>query len=185
MQETRVRVCETSSRRPRSLIGRLLLGSSEFDDVEQQVSLHVAAGANSANHHPIAQPKSVLLRIAKRLALSQLTRKARQITEYIEDSSESKVINEESVAEEALSTREMLGLHCEAVAELAPECRQVYLLRKVHGFSHKDIAAHLGISVSAVGKHLIKAAEGCDRYVRRKTDSRRKRALTGIRGAET
>lgn len=180
MQETSVRVYETSSRRPRGLIGRLLLGSSEFEGVAQQVSLQVAAGANGSNHHPIAQPKSVFLRIAKRLALSQLTRKARQITEYIEDSGGSKVISGESAAEKDISTREMLGLHCEAVAELAPECRQVYLLRKVHGFSHQEIAAHLGIDVSSVRKHLIKAAEDCDHYVREKTDSRPKRTLTGI-----
>ena len=141
----------------------------------QETSVRVVS-----NHRSIAQPKSVLLRIAKRLALSQLTRKTRQITEYMEDSSRSKVINGESAAEEEISTREMLGLHCEAVAELAPECRQVYLLRKVHGFSHKDIAAHLGITVSAVGQHLIKAVEDCDRYVRKKTDSRPKRAPAGI-----
>lgn len=38
----------------------------------------------------------------------------------------------------------------------------MYLLRKVYGFSHKEIAERLGIAVSTVEKHLIKAVEQCD-----------------------
>ena len=150
-------------------IGRLLRGFSNVEDIAPAgLLLSDVAEHNSA---PV-QPKSALLRIAKRLALSQLRHKTRQITEYMEDSAEPTVIQGESSALREIDLRQMLRLHCEAVTGLAPECRQIYLLRKVHGFSHKDIAAHLGVAVSAVEKTLIEAAEHCDCYVRQRTDSR-------------
>lgn len=150
-------------------IGRFMRGSSDIEDIAQEAFLRAYTVERS---RPIEQPKSFLFRVAKHLALSQLTRKSRQITEYIEDSTDSSVIQSDHSAEEEVSAREMLGLHCEAVAELAPQCRQVYLLRKVHGFSHKEISEHLGIAVSTVEKHLMKAVEQCDRYVRERSELR-------------
>jgi len=150
-------------------IGRFMRGSSDIEDIAQEAFLRAYTVERT---RPIEQPKSFLFRIAKHLALSQLTRKSRQITDYIEDSDDSSVIQLVPSAEEEISARQMLGLHCEAVAELSPQCRQVYLLRKVHGFSHKEIAEHLGIAVSTVEKHLMKAVEQCDRYVRERVDSR-------------
>jgi DNA-directed RNA polymerase specialized sigma24 family protein len=51
------------------------------------------------------------------------------------------------------------------VAELArglsPECRQVFTLRKVYGYSGKEIAGRLGIPEHAVEEHLIQAACRC------------------------
>jgi RNA polymerase sigma-70 factor (ECF subfamily) len=150
-------------------IGRFMRSPSDVEDIAQEAFLRAYTVERS---RPIEQPKSFLFRIAKHLALSQLTRKARQITDYIEDFGDCEVIQLESSAEEEISGEQALELHCEAVAELAPQCRQVYLLRKVHDFSHKEIAAQLGIAVSTVEKHLMKAVEQCDRYIRERTDSR-------------
>lgn len=144
-------------------------GSADIEDIAQEAFLRAYA---VEHNRAIEQPKSFLFRIAKHVALTQLTRKSRQITDYIEDSDPSLVIQTEHSAEDEISARQMLGLHVEAVAELAPQCRQVYLLRKVHGLSHKQIGDQLGIAVSTVEKHLMKAVEQCDRYIREKTEPR-------------
>jgi RNA polymerase sigma factor (sigma-70 family) len=170
--QTGTPVCEAYAHHESSLkrfIGRFLRNAPDIEDIAQEAFLRAYTAERT---RPIEQPKSFLFRIAKHVALSQLTRKARQITDYIEDSGTSAVIQLESSAEDEISARQMLGLHCEAVALLSPQCRHAYLLRKVHGFSHKEIAAHLGIAVSTVEKHLIKAVEQCDRYVREKADAR-------------
>jgi RNA polymerase sigma-70 factor (ECF subfamily) len=153
--------------------GRLLRG---FSNVEDIAPAGLLLGDVAEHNRASGQPKSALLRIAKCLALSQLMHKTQQITEYMEDSAEPTVIHGESSAQREIDLREMLRLHCEAVIGLAPECRQIYLLRKVHSFSHKDIAAHVGVAVSAVEKTLIEAVEHCDRYVRQRTDSRPRNA---------
>lgn len=147
-------------------IGRFMRTPPDIEDIAQEAFLRAYAVERK---RPIEQPKSFLFRIAKHVALSELARKSRQITDYIEDSVDSTVIHTVSSAEEEISARQTLGLHCEAVAELPPQCRQVYLLRKVHGLSHKEISEQLGIAVSTVEKHLIKAVEQCDRYIREKS----------------
>jgi RNA polymerase sigma factor (sigma-70 family) len=175
-EETSTPVYEAYTRHESSLkrfIGRFMRSPSDVEDIAQEAFLRAFT---VERNRPIEQPKSFLFRIAKHLALSQLTRKARQITDYIEDFGDFEVIQLESSAEEEISAQQALELHCEAVAELTLQCRQVYLLRKVHGLSHKEIAGELGIAVSTVEKHLMKAVEQCDHYIRERTDSRPSRA---------
>jgi len=150
----------------RRFIGRFLRRPHDVEDIAQEAFLRAYAVEQNRS---IEQPKSFLFRIAKNAALSQLSRKSQQITDYIEDSGDSSLISSEDSAEDHVSARQILGLHCEAVVELPPQCRHVYLLRKVHGLTHKEIAEQLGIAVSTVEKHLIKAVELCDRYVRERT----------------
>lgn len=49
----------------------------------------------------------------------------------------------------------------ELVRSLPVECRQVFTLRKVYGYSGKEIAVRLGIPEHAVEAHLIQAARRC------------------------
>lgn len=58
-----------------------------------------------------------------------------------------------------------IGVHCEAVARLPPKCRRVYLMRKVHGMSHKEIAQHMGITTTTVERHITKGIRDCARYM--------------------
>lgn len=162
-------VCDAYVRHESSLkrfLRRLLKNRPDVDDIAQEAFLRAYAFEHQQR---VQQPKSLLFRIARHAALSQLSRKSRQITDYLEDSAESEVLQTEPSAEDEISARQILGLHCEAVAELGSQCRQVYLLRKVHGLSHKEIGSQLGIAVSTVEKHLGKAMEHCERYVRERT----------------
>ena len=58
------------------------------------------------------------------------------------------------------------GAFRRAIATLSPQCRKVFILRKVHGLSHQEIADRMGLSVSTTSKHLAKALERCDAYMR-------------------
>jgi RNA polymerase sigma factor (sigma-70 family) len=169
--ETRTPVHEAYTRHSTSLrrfIGRFVRSLPDVEDIAQEAFLRAYAVELG---RPIEQPKSFLFRIAKHLALSELCRKSRQITDYISDFNDSAVVEPlESSAEDELSAEQVLTLHCEAIADLSAQCRQVYLLRKVHGLSHKEIAGELSIAVSTVEKHLMKAVERCDRYVRERTE---------------
>jgi len=165
-------------------ISRFLPNSYDIEDVSQETFLRAFT---AEKEREIEQPKSFLFRIAKHVALTQLTQKSRQITDYLEDFDESEVLLTEDTLEDELMARETLGIHCEAVAGLPPQCRRVYLMRKVYGMSHKEIAGQLGIAVSTVEKHLMKGVEQCDRYVLERMNntaqpgnlSRKEKARTG------
>ena len=66
-----------------------------------------------------------------------------------------------------LAAHETLGLYCQAIATLSVKCREVFLLRKVYGLSHKEIAARMSLSVSSVEKYLRQGVLACDEYVRK------------------
>lgn len=144
-------------------ISRFLPKAQDIEDVAQETFLRAYTTEQS---RAIEQPKSFLFRIAKNVALNQLARKSNQIIEQLEDLGIADVLSTEATLEDEIVARQTLALHCEAVAGLPPQCRRVYLLRKVYGMSHKDIARRMGIAVSTVEKHLIKGVQECDQYVR-------------------
>jgi DNA-directed RNA polymerase specialized sigma24 family protein len=54
-----------------------------------------------------------------------------------------------------------LACVAELVRGLPAVCRQVFTLRKVYGYTGKEIASRLGIPEHAVEEHLIQAARRC------------------------
>ena len=64
-----------------------------------------------------------------------------------------------------LEAQQSLGLYCEALASLPEKCRQVFILRKVHGLAHKEIALRMSLSVSSVEKYLTRAVLACRKFV--------------------
>ena len=143
-------------------IGRYLNNAQDIEDVSQEAFLRAFKAEKTTE---VLQPKSFLFRIAKNVAISQLRSKSRQITDYIEDQPVGDVLVSEWSTEDEVMAQQKLGIHCEAVAALPPKCRRVYLMRKVYGMPHKEIAERLGIATSTVEKHLLKGVEACDKFI--------------------
>ncbi len=147
----------------RRYISRFVRRRHDIEDVVQEAFLRAYKTEKRRN---IEQPKSFLFKIAHNVAVTELTRKSTQIMDYIADFEDLVVIDTEANAEEEVIAKQTIGIHCEAVAQLPEQCRRVYLMRKVHGMSHKEIANRLGIAVSTVEKHLAKGVRLCANYVR-------------------
>lgn len=147
-------------------IARFLGIEADIDDVSQEAFLKAF---NAEREKSIVNPKAFLFRIAKNLALRELTKKSHRITDLVEDFDGLDVIGSDGrvndVENETLA-REDLGIFCQAVATLPEQCRRVFLMRKVYGLSHREIAGRLDISVSTVEKHLVKGLRLCSRYMR-------------------
>ena len=143
-------------------ISKYLNNAQDIEDVTQEAFMRAYSAEKTTL---VRQPKSFLFRIAKNVAISQLRTKSRQITDYIEDQPTADVLLSEWSTEDEVMAQQKLGIHCEAVAALPPKCRRVYLMRKVYGMSHKEIAARLEIATSTVEKHLLKGVEACDQFI--------------------
>jgi RNA polymerase sigma-70 factor (ECF subfamily) len=63
----------------------------------------------------------------------------------------------EHTPEQQAQHDQQLARLSKAILELPPKCQRVYLLKRVHGLSHADIARRCGISVKMVEKHLATA----------------------------
>jgi RNA polymerase sigma-70 factor (ECF subfamily) len=146
----------------KKFLARYFASAQDIEDVAQEAYLRAFAAEQKKR---IEQPKAFLFRIAKNVALNELTRKSHQITDFIEEVSASVVLDKEVSAEEETDAQEQVGLYCEAVAALPEKCRHVFLLRKVHGLSHKEIASHMSLSVSSVEKYLRQGVLACRAFI--------------------
>ena len=146
----------------KQFLARFFSGRQDIEDVAQEAYLRAYVAEQQKD---IEQPKAYLFRIARNLALTELTKKSRKITDYLEECGASVVIECGAAADSEVEAEESLGLYCEAVAALPEKCRQVFLLRKVHGLPHKEIAERMSLSVSSVEKYLLRGIVECKAFV--------------------
>lgn len=147
----------------KKFLRRFFSEQQDIEDVAQEAFLRAYV---AEQRKEIEHPKAYLFRAARNIALTKLTKKSRQITDYIADLGVSVVIEGGENPEEELEAEQTLGLYCEAVADLPEKCRQVFLLRKVHGLAHKEIAERMSLSVSSVEKYLLKGVLACRAFMR-------------------
>lgn len=69
--------------------------------------------------------------------------------------------SEEPSAEREITARQDLALLYEAIEQLPPKCRQVFLLSRVRQMTYGQIARHCGISKKMVEKHISHALAVC------------------------
>ncbi|MDE0658927.1 MAG: RNA polymerase sigma factor [Gammaproteobacteria bacterium] len=155
----------------KSFLGRLLTRREDIEDIAQEAYLRAYVAEQSRR---IDQPEAYLYRSARNLALTKLTQKSRQMTDLIDDLGPAVVLEGDTPLEEQVAAEESLGLHCEAVAHLPEKCKQVYILRKVYGLTHKEIAERMSLSVSSVEKYMLKGVLACRAYVERREGASRK-----------
>lgn len=149
----------------KKFLTRFLYRQQDIEDVAQEAYLK-AYGAEQEKGE-IEQPKAFLFSIARNIALNELNRKSRQMTIYLEECTEDTLFQEAGDSEQELEALQTLGNYCEAIATLNDTCRKVYLLRKVHGLPHKEIALRLDISLSSVEKHLRHGILACKEHVQK------------------
>ena len=142
---------------------RILHAENDVEDIVQEAFIRAYKTEATGD---IRQPKSYLFRVAKHVALNQVRQKVSRPTDFIEESDPSALLEDTWTLEDEILAQETLGIHCQAVAALPPRRRKVYLMRKVYGMSHKNIAETLGISTSTVEAHLFKAFKECHAYVK-------------------
>ena len=147
----------------RKFLARYFTERQDIEDVVQETYLR----AYSAERHKVIEhPRAFLFRIARNIAITALKKKSRQITHYIEDFELPIVIGSENTAESEAEAKQNIGIYCEAVTALPDQCRRVFLLRKVHGLSHKEIAERMNLTISSVEKHILKGVLKCRAYIR-------------------
>jgi len=136
----------------------------DIDDMVQETFLRAY---HATQGREIDCPKAYLFQVAKTMAFKELSKKSRQLTDYLEEAVENDVDSTASLEDE-VSAQQKVQLYCEAIAELPHQCRRVYLMRKVQALSHKAIAKELKITTSAVEKQIALGAERCKKYIESK-----------------
>tara|TARA_B100001063_G_scaffold247002_1_gene289259 strand:- start:8572 stop:9117 length:546 start_codon:yes stop_codon:yes gene_type:complete len=131
----------------------------EVEDIVQETYVRLCQIAAAEN---IEHPKSYMYQTARNLALDSVKKAEKRLTESCEDAEEDRYYASASndVLDQVISNEEF-GQFCEAVRQLPPQARRVFVLKKVYGYSQREIAHELGLSESTVEKHVALAIRRC------------------------
>lgn len=108
----------------------------------------------------IEQPRAFLFRTAINLSVDRHRRALVRAAEPLESLGHDE-LDDACDPQAQASQAQQLGLLTRALDELPAVCRQAFLLRKMEGCSHAEIAERMGISRDMVEKHIVNAMKHC------------------------
>ncbi|SDA35419.1 RNA polymerase sigma factor [Sphingomonas sp. NFR15] len=138
----------------RSWLKRRAMPGLDVDDVVQE-SYAILAGLQSVDH--IHHPRIYFFEVAKSVIL-QSFRQSRVVAFSAIAEFDALLIPDEMPSPEAIAAgRQELGRLSELIDALPPKCREAFVLRKVRGFSQREVASAMSVSENTVEKHIGKA----------------------------
>jgi RNA polymerase sigma-70 factor (ECF subfamily) len=116
---------------------------------------------------PITSAKAFLFRIARNIAIDNIRTQIKSPMAGAGDIGSLPIIAEDTGAEDAAAQEKKFFIVSNAMAVLPPRGREVFILRKIEGYSQKGTAAKLGISEKTVDEHLSRALKKLGAHVKK------------------
>lgn len=164
--------------RPKLLIAvTRMLGHAEAEEVIQESFIKLLA---LGDFNQIDNPKAFVYKVSRNLAISRLRNQTTIRNNVNRTLDEQKFDTAGPRLDYSLNEEKRLIL--KALNELPPICRQVFVMRKLHGKSHQEIALNMNISTKTVENHISNGMRLCLKYISttRKLDAT---ILESLRGA--
>lgn len=156
-----------ASRKSLSRLVARIVPPHEIEDIVQETYVRIC---QIDNKEKITSPKSFMYKTARNLALDYQKKASIRLVDGIDnmeafESSLSDHIKDEMY--ESALTHSEFSHFCEAVRQLPLQCRKVFVLKKVYGYSQREIAAQLSLSESTVEKHISTGMKRCTLFMRK------------------
>lgn len=136
----------------------------EIEDIVQETYVRVC---QAARRGAIEQPRSFMLRTARNLALDYVKRAESRLTVSMDEELDLGLDlgHGSDRTYETVASHEEFAHFCEAVRQLPIQCRRAFVLKKVYGYSQREIARELNISESTVEKHIATGIKRCTLFM--------------------
>lgn len=152
----------------RSTIARVvshIVPPKEIEDIVQETYVRVC---QVENQDEIVHPKSFLLKTAKNLALDHVKKAETRLAISMDDDLELEFVEQRTRSDDTydrVAANQEFSHFCEAVRHLPLQCRKAFVLKKVYGFSQREISKELQISESTVEKHIANGIKRCSYFM--------------------
>ena len=149
-------------RRLLRLVASVVRNRDAAEDIVHDVYLKLSR--RSGGSAAIDAPSSYVFRAAWNAALDhahQQRAEWRHREEYDPETAAQVPSNDPSM-EALVHSTQRLQITVDALNELPAPCREAFVLNKLHGLGHRDIARQLGVSISMVEKHVMRAMAHCE-----------------------
>jgi RNA polymerase sigma factor (sigma-70 family) len=137
----------------RAWLRRRSLGGLDVDDVIQETYTRLVAAESVAHIH---DAKNYAFQVAGSVVIDHLRRMKVVPISSVPDLDYLEVVSEEPSPERLAIDRDELHRLARMIALLPGKVRDVFTLRRVHGFSQHEVAQRLGLSESTVEKHMAR-----------------------------
>ncbi len=107
----------------------------------------------------IRDPRAYVFRAAYSILLQELRHSRVVPIESIESLEALDVLSQEPSPERAIELNQEMRLLASAINAMPEKCRNVFVLRKIQGYSQREIAEKLGISENTVETHLARGVK--------------------------
>lgn len=146
----------------RKYIRRQFPKLGDVDDVVQESFLRILR-ANSTGR--ISCARAYLFTTARNIGF-ELFRKLRIYGDkLVTDPAVLRIVEEGADVAEKVSSAQEIELLFEAIDRLPSRCREVLVLRKIHGLSQREIAQKLGISECTVEVQITRGTKKCSQFL--------------------
>jgi RNA polymerase sigma-70 factor (ECF subfamily) len=135
----------------RAWLRRRTLGGLEIEDVVQETYARLVA-AESVTH--VHDAKSYAFQVAGSVVIDHLRRMKVVPISSVPDLDYLEVVSDDPSPERQVIDRDELNRLAHMIADLPARVREVFVLRRVHGLSQREVAERLGLSESTVEKHM-------------------------------
>ncbi len=149
----------------RRYVRRILPDDADVDDIVHDTFIRIFS---LPRWREVETPAAFMKTVARNLVHDLFRHRNVIPIYYVADLEATNVIDELANPEVTTSGRDELRYLAELVEKLPPQCQKVFVLRKVHGLSNDAIAKQLGLSVSTIEKHLVKALRLCSEGLARR-----------------
>jgi|TARA_B110001450_G_scaffold100635_1_gene95332 RNA polymerase sigma-70 factor (ECF subfamily) len=158
-------------------LARLVMGIVPPRDVEDIVQETYVRVCQVKNKGAIRDLHSFMFRTAKNLALDHIKRAESRLTEGVDEIDSIQTSELDSTYAQVVSDEEFV-LFCEAVRELPKQSRRAFILKKVYGYTLKEIMAEMGLGQATVETHIVNGTKKCVQYMRDRQEQPAGRHLT-------
>ena len=128
--------------------------AADVDDLVQDVFTRLALRKQG---DAIQQPEAYLLRSAGNVWRDHLRRQKTHARDAHDEYRDEQHSSEESGPDHVLQGMQTIEVLLRALNELPARTRQVFVLCRVEGMRQRAVARRLGVSASAIEKHMMKA----------------------------
>lgn len=137
----------------RGWLQRRMPQPQDVDDVIQETYAILAALADVSH---VRQPRAYVYSVAQSVVLQQLRRAQVVSIEAVAEIERVAIGGEEACPERTASSRQELARIGALIDSLPDKCRQAFVLRRIEGYSQREIAQRMQISENTVEKHICK-----------------------------
>ena len=160
----------------RGQIARLVMNivpPKEVEDIVQETYVRIC---QVENKDAIREPRSYLFRTARNLALDYVKRSESRLADSADidalPTEDLPAPSEKDPTHAQVASGEEFALFCEAVRTLPRQCRRAFVLKKVYGYTLKEIMAEMDLGQATVETHIVNGTKRCVQYLRDRQEAR-------------